>query len=143
MELHNVSLDHHHHHWSTMDFETPCATKLNLWFNVRGLLERIPSSCSQDSLVSNYEICRSSHCHQIKLSLVNQIYINLSIYIYIYLMQLKMKIVTCGDNKGLSSVIEMGFCPRQHPHTSKLQVKLIISLGEFKLLIKYLMSLKG
>jgi hypothetical protein len=29
--------------------------------------------------------------------------------------------VTCGDYESLSSVIQIGPCPRQHPHTSHLQ----------------------
>lgn len=31
--------------------------------------------------------------------------------------------ITCGDNEGLSRVIEIGPCPRQHPRASELHMK--------------------
>jgi hypothetical protein len=39
-------------------------------------------------------------------------------------------IVTCGDYEGLCSGIEIGPCPRQHPHTSHLHIKHNMSKGE-------------
>ena len=36
-------------------------------------------------------------------------------------------IVTCADYERLCSVIEISPCPRQHPHTSHLHIKLNVS----------------